>query len=280
MYHISQGNKHYSYWDTALFSPKPTLPELRSKLEKTNGGFLLARRSSSVPPTPSKIAPTQASPVPQIFIHNCDMNALSRCSQSHSVLDISESAATANLARTTVMMMKETTSASNLSLDQENEYLSTVALKSILRQHCDIQKFLFSFNDSFSPFLIIFVIQIFTMSVGIFFLLCKSYLRLLNDPFFFFLYIYHGILYLMRGTIVLYFFGRVKESASNTKHILITHLRVQETCPELRQEIQLFISQLEDVYISGGSYIFFSKGFLISFYSILVTYVAIMVEAL
>ena len=201
-------------------------------------------------------------------------------SPTPSTLELRSGAATANLACSTAITMHEVTATSRRdSFTPSVHFSNAVGIRSILRQHCEVQRFLFSFNDSFTPFLVIFVINIFTMCVGISFFFIKSFAELLMDPAYMALYLYHAVLYFGRGTLVLYNFGKVKESASYTKHVLIAHLRVQETCRELRDEVQLFISQLDDVYLAAGSYIYFSKGFLISFYGIMVTYVAIMVEA-
>ncbi len=67
------------------------------------------------------------------------------------------------------------------------------------------------------------------------------------------------------------------ESSSETKRILLAEFASAQHDLESisTKEILLFVSQLDDVYVSAGSYVYFSKGFLISFYGILVTYVTL-----
>ncbi len=89
----------------------------------------------------------------------------------------------------------------------------------------------------------------------------------------------NGVEFLVRSSIVLYAFGAVRESCEEMKRILLSELPLSNLAEWTTKEIVLFVSQLDDVYVSAGSYVYFSKGFLISFYGILVTYVTISAQS-
>ena len=67
------------------------------------------------------------------------------------------------------------------------------------------------------------------------------------------------------------------------KGLLVTHLRVQnDLCkdnPDLDREVNFVLSMVDEVGISAGGYLYFSKAFLLSFYSILATYIAILIQS-
>ena len=72
--------------------------------------------------------------------------------------------------------------------------------------------------------------------------------------------------------------------ARETGRILLLDLQLQNDLiqkePDLGTEVNFFLATLNDVGLSAGGYIYFSKGFLLSFYGILVTYIAVLVQSI
>ena len=66
------------------------------------------------------------------------------------------------------------------------------------------------------------------------------------------------------------------------KSLLVTQLRVQaEICredPDLDREVNAVLATVDDITISAGGYVSFTKGFLLSFYGILATYIALLIQ--
>ena len=67
----------------------------------------------------------------------------------------------------------------------------------------------------------------------------------------------------------------LSETVYDTKRILTSELCTHESSSG---ELLLFLGQLEDVYVSAGSYIYFTNSFLISFYGVMISYLAVVVQ--
>lgn len=84
--------------------------------------------------------------------------------------------------------------------------MKMTAIRANLEHHYAFQRCLYAFNASFSPFLILFVVQIFLMCIGLFFTLLKmNSMSSMNCV----IYLGNGMQYLVRGTCVLHAFGKV-----------------------------------------------------------------------
>ncbi len=64
------------------------------------------------------------------------------------------------------------------------------------------------------------------------------------------------------------------------KRILLSELPLSDLSRWRTKELVLFVNHLDDVYVSAGSYIYFSKGFIISFYGSLITYITICTQSI
>ena len=83
---------------------------------------------------------------------------------------------------------------------------------------------------------------------------------------------------------VLNSFGNVREAAMDTKDLL--HLNVglldelRKYDPSIVSEVHIFTSRLDTINISAGPYFSCTHNFLISFYGILATYIAILIQSI
>ena len=86
----------------------------------------------------------------------------------------------------------------------------------------------------------------------------------------------------VRGTLVLWGFGRVRVSAGLLRSSLLTEIGVGGAVGDdagLAAEVCAFLAA-DDPGVAAGRFLFFSPSFLLSFYGILATYVAIMIQSL
>ncbi len=74
---------------------------------------------------------------------------------------------------------------------------------------------------------------------------------------------------------------KVSVAAGLLRSALLQEVGLASVCssPALASELNAFLSSRDDGGVAAGRYLFFSPSFLLSFYGILATYVAIMVQS-
>ena len=82
---------------------------------------------------------------------------------------------------------------------------------------------------------------------------------------------------------VLYAFGRVQEFGQAMRGLLLLEsgaacVAAADGDPALVGQLGLFLDSAGGTGVAAGQYLFFSPSFLLSFYGILVTYVAVIVQ--
>ncbi|XP_059087187.1 uncharacterized protein LOC131883686 isoform X2 [Tigriopus californicus] len=158
--------------------------------------------------------------------------------------------------------------------------ISCHRLQNLLRKHLELQQSLDGFNNTFDDILLAFPVQIFVMVVALFFSIIRDeitnlleLLALLNI----------GTQFLFRSFIGLYNFGKVQDVGVEAKYILLRDLRIQYQQhflrPDAAFEVEAFCGVADEVAVKAGSYVSFSKRFLISYYGVLVSYMAIVVQS-
>lgn len=149
-----------------------------------------------------------------------------------------------------------------------------------MRRHLKLQQNLDSINNILNVIILAFPLQIFLMVLAIFFSVARDEL---SDFLEIAVYCSVGIQFLVRSFIGIHNFGKVCEAGSETKYVLIRDLQIQNEEhhlePEMRFEVESFLLTVDDVAFKAGSYLTFTKGFLLSYYGILASYLALMVQS-
>jgi len=157
---------------------------------------------------------------------------------------------------------------------------TTRCLRNVMRRHYNVQRCLNFFNDVFALFIVLFLLQCFFMIVILF------YMNLRPDATFehhaqIVLFGGNCVQYFVRCTLVLHFFGQVSVSVKAIRDILLIDVGVESISTDsgLMREVTLFVGRADEVCVSAGNYLFFSTSFLLSFYGILTTYIAVLVQS-
>ncbi len=81
---------------------------------------------------------------------------------------------------------------------------------------------------------------------------------------------------------MLHAFGQVKAEALRMRYILLIEMGLEVVSDDgpLMTELPFFLQQVDDANVSAGNYLFFSPSFVVSFYGILTTYIAVMVQSI
>lgn len=170
-----------------------------------------------------------------------------------------------------------------------------------IQRHYNVQRCLNVFNDTFATFIILFLLQCFLMIVSLFYYLMKpGNISRLSTLL---LYLCNGcqvgqendvtigfslslaffvLQYLVRSTVVLYVFGAVQLTASKIRKIVVMDIGLQNLSHDtsLMSEVMIFLGQVDKIAVSAGSYLWFSPSFLLSFYGVLITYIAVMLQSI
>ncbi len=96
-------------------------------------------------------------------------------------------------------------------------------------------------------------------------------------------YLGNGLQYLVHGTIIFNSFGNVCEEARATRTSVLTAAGVTDDLgrrePALVAEVQLFADSLDKVTEQAGPYFSCTHGFVFTFYGILATYLAVLIQS-
>ena len=67
-------------------------------------------------------------------------------------------------------------------------------------------------------------------------------------------------------------------SANETKTILLSVLQLQHEHPEMETKLNIFLTTSDDISVTAGGFVHFNKSFLLSFFGILATYIAVLLQ--
>ena len=91
----------------------------------------------------------------------------------------------------------------------------------------------------------------------------------------------NGVQYFFRATAVLWVFGQVKTAAGDIRHLMVREIGLDRFYSDasLMTEVGIFLREVEDVAVSAGNYLYFTPSFLLSFYGVLITYLAVLIQS-
>ena len=67
-------------------------------------------------------------------------------------------------------------------------------------------------------------------------------------------------------------------SAKETKTILLSVLQLQHEHPEMETKLSALLAKSDDISVTAGGFVNFNKSFLLSFFGILATYIAVLLQ--
>jgi hypothetical protein len=163
----------------------------------------------------------------------------------------------------------------------------------------ELQKNLSLFNSAFGPIIGLAVSAMFLICVGVFSMVFKMELTLLNEV----LCLSYGfpilmrfvvsrscicrafqVTFYLRGTIVCTIYSVLNDTGQSLKQRLDLDTRLMNSLghldPQLRSEVEFFQSSLDGLCIAAGSYFSCTHSLVLSLYGFLLTYIALLVQSL
>jgi hypothetical protein len=142
--------------------------------------------------------------------------------------------------------------------------------------HRRITKSLDDFNETFTSFILVSLLQTFFTNVAIIYGAIKFGFQSTANLL---LSLENAVQFFTRGTIVMLMYGNVGVEAQDLKRILVTNhkTRTLASDPGLLSEITYYLSRVDQIGVCAGPYFTVSHGFLLSFYGTLITYAIILI---